>query len=284
MTSPAAAPTMTPGGRLAIRILFVAAAALLLLGTVGALTATAWGLGTTRVLTDSRPLPADMRSLVVNTADLPVAIRITSDASTTEPRVDLRLVTSNRAGSHRLDINTDATSTQVSVGGESPGWLSGARIGEITLVLPPGQARRMTVTTNQQRGVLMARADLDQLIARTARGAVILDGSARRIEVQTRHGSISTDDPISVSESFSATTVEGDISAEFKGSAPRTVDAVSRAGDIVVELPGTGPYWVRTQSGERATVSVPETDDPASAAARVTARSEWGTVVVDSDI
>ncbi len=54
------------------------------------------------------------------------------------------------------------------------------------MVLPPELARRLSVTTQQEDGVLLAQADLDQLIARTEDGAVVLSGSARRIEITHR--------------------------------------------------------------------------------------------------
>ena len=43
------------------------------------------GLSTFRVVTDSKPLPSAMRSLVVDTGQLPVAVRITTDRAATEP-------------------------------------------------------------------------------------------------------------------------------------------------------------------------------------------------------
>ena len=52
-------------------------------------------------------------------------------------------------------------------------------------MLPPDLARRLTVTTQQKIGVVLAYADLDQLIARTDDGEIVLSGSARRIEVHT---------------------------------------------------------------------------------------------------
>lgn len=279
--TPTPPPPLSNGGRLGIRALLITAAAVLVLGSFGVLGAAAVGVGSTRVVTDSRALPATMRSLVITTGDIPMAIRITADPTVTEPRADLRMVTSTRAANQQLDVANGAEGTRVTVSGETPAWLEWARGGEITVALPPDLARRLTVTTNLNTGVLMARADLDQLIARTTNGPVILDGSARRIDVNTRNGSITTSKPISVRESFSATTVEGDITAEFKDAAPRTVDAVSRNGDVTVALPARGPYLVRAQSGESTRVRVPETSNPAAAAAQVTARSDDGAVTVE---
>jgi hypothetical protein len=49
----------------------------------------------------------------------------------------------------------------------------------------------------------------------------------------------------------------------------------------VLALPDPGPYLVRAQSGDSTQVRVPETDDPADAAAQITARSDDGDVVVE---
>ena len=75
---PPASPPLAPGGRTAIRVLLIAVASVLVLGTVGTLGVAAWGLSTFRVVTDSKPLPSAMRSLVVDTGQLPVAVRITA--------------------------------------------------------------------------------------------------------------------------------------------------------------------------------------------------------------
>ncbi len=52
----------------------------------------AWGVASFRVITDSKPLPAAMRSVVVDTGLIPVAVRITADREVGEPRADLRMV------------------------------------------------------------------------------------------------------------------------------------------------------------------------------------------------
>ena len=65
----------------------------------------------------------------------------------------------------------------------------------------------------------------------------MLSGSARRIEVHTDNGDVVTRDPISVSESFSATTIDGDIKVDLKDAAPRTVDATTANGDVIIALP-----------------------------------------------
>lgn len=101
----------------------------------------------------------------------------------------------------------------------------------------------------------MAQADVDQLIARTTNGPVLLSGAAQRIEVQTQHGEVVAREPISVTESFGANTVDGNIAVDFRNAAP----ARSR--------PSAAPamWW----SGF-------------PAAAQLTARSDDGDVVVES--
>jgi hypothetical protein len=275
-------PPLSPGGRTAVRVVLVAVAAVVVVGIVATLGVLAWGLSTFRVITDSQNLPSAMRSLVVDTADMPVAIRVTADRDAREPRASLRLVNSTRAGEHRLAVTTDADGTRVSIDGHTSSILEWARGGEITVTLPPDQARRLTVRTQQDTGVVLAQADLDQLIARTTDGAVVLSGAARRIEVHNVNGDVTSRDPISVTERFSATTADGDITVDFKDTAPRTVEATSRDGDVVIGLPDRGPYLVHAQSGESTKVRVPETDSAATAVAEVTARSDNGDVVVES--
>ena len=90
--------------------------------------------------------------------------------------------------------------------------------------------------------MLMAQADLDQLIARTTNGPVLLSGSARRVEVHSVDGDVITRSAISVTESFGATTIDGDIEVDFK-AAPRTLDATTRDGDISIGLPPRGRTW-----------------------------------------
>ena len=72
-------------------MLLIGAAAVLVLGSLGALSVAAFGLSTFRVITDSKPLPSAMRSLVIDTGRLPVAVRITTDRAATEPRADRRV-------------------------------------------------------------------------------------------------------------------------------------------------------------------------------------------------
>jgi hypothetical protein len=275
-------PSLSPGGRTALRVTLISAAALLVVGGLVALGVTAWGVSSVRVTSDGQGLPRGMRTLVIDTADVPVAIRITSDRDTTEPRVDLRLVTTVRSGEHRLTTTSDGAETRISVEGAPSAMLPWDRGGEITVALPPDQARRLTVRTQQDTGVVLAQADLDQLVARTNDGAIVLSGSARRIEAHTVDGDITAHDPITVTDRFTATTSDGDITVDFGDIAPRVMEATSRDGDVVIGLPERGPYVVRAQSGESSQVEVPETDDVAAAAGQITATSDTGDVVIQS--
>jgi Putative adhesin len=281
LPAPTPPPTLSDGGRTGIRIALITAATLLVVGTLGTLGTVAWGLSTFRVTTDTQNLPATMRSLAIDTGNMPVALRLITDREVSEPRAELRLINSIRGGSHRLIVGNDAGGTRVALEGESTPWLQWTEAGEITVTLPPDQARRLSVTTQQETGVLLAQADLDQLIARTTDGEVILSGAARRIEAHSRNGDVATREPILVTESFSADTADGDIAVDLRDAAPRTVEVTSRRGDVVLALPDPGPYLVRAQSGDSTQVRVPETDDPADAAAQITARSDDGDVVVE---
>jgi Putative adhesin len=277
-------PPLSPGGRTAVRITLVIAAAVLVVGAVASLGTVAWGISSFRVITDSKTLPPAMRSLVVDTGSVPVAVRITTDRDAREPRADLRMVNSTRAGANPLTVTTDPANPRVALSGETSAFLNWGRAGELNLVLPPDVARRLTVTTQQKVGVVLAHSDLDQLIARIDDGEIVLGGAARRIEVHTRSGDVVTRDPISVSESFSANTIDGDITVDLKGAAPPTVAATSKDGDVIVALPPRGPYLVNanTTDVEGATVvRVPQTTDREAAAAVVTARSETGDVIID---
>ena len=277
-------PPLSPGGRTAFRFVLIAAAAVLVVGTLISLGVVAWGVAGFRVITDSKPLPSAMRSVVVDTGSVPVAIRITTDREAREPRADLRMVNSTRAGANPLAVNTDATGTRVTINGEASTFLDWGRAGEITLVLPPDLARKLTVTTQQDNGVVLAQADIDQLIARTDNGEVMLSGSARRIEIHTDNGDVVTREPISVSESFSATTDNGDIKVDFSDAAPRTIDVTTDNGDVIIALPARGPYVVNANTGEEVgatVVRVPQTTDRTAAAAVITARSDNGDVIID---
>jgi hypothetical protein len=281
--APTPPPPLSPGGRTALRVAIVGAAALLVIGTVVALSVVSWGASTFRVVTDSQTLPAQLRTLTIDTGDVPIAVRVTTDRDAREPRVDLRMVRSTRSGDHRLTVTDDRAAARISIAGVSTSFMQWGRAGELVVTLPPETARRLSLTTNQKTGVLMAQADLDELIARTTHGPIMLSGAARRIDASSRFGGIFTREPISVSESFRADTVDGEVTVAFKDSPPATVEASSRHGDVDIDLPGSGPYLVRAQSGGSTSVRVPETSDPADAVTEVTARSDDGDVVIESD-
>jgi hypothetical protein len=275
-------PPLSPGGRTAFRVALIAAAAVLVVGTLASLGTVAWGIASFRVITDSKPLPAGMRSVVVDTGSVPIAIRITTDREAREPHADLRMVNSTRAGANPLVVNGGPADARVTINGEPSAFLQWGRAGQITLVLPPDLARKLTVTAQQDTGMVLAQADIDQLIAHTDTGAVILSGAARRIEIHNVDGAVVTREPIRVTESFSATTETGDIKVDFVETAPRTVEARSQDGDVIIALPVRGPYMVNANTGDGSTtVRVPQTNDRANAAAVVTARSETGDVVID---
>jgi hypothetical protein len=282
--APATPPPLSPGGRTAVRVTLIVAAAVLVVGAVASLGSAAWGISSFRVITDSKSLPIAMRSLVVDTGSVPVAVHITTDRNAREPRADLRMVNSTRAGANPLVVANDPEGPRLTLSDEASAFLDWGRAGELRLVLPPDVARRLTVTTKQQVGVVLAYANLDQLIARTDDGEVVLGGAARRIEVHTETGDVVTGDPISVSESFSATSIDGDIKVDLKDAVPRTVEVTSENGDVVVALPQRGPYVVdanTAEDGGATVVRVPQTTDREAAAAVVTARSETGDVIIE---
>jgi hypothetical protein len=250
-------------------------------GTVLSLGVTAWGVSTFRVVADVTTFPADTRSLVIDTGDVASALRLTTDRNAREPRVSMRLLKSARASEHTLQVSQDAQTTRITVNGGTPDFMGWSRASEITVTLPPEMARRLSVTTAQDKGVLLVQTDLDSLVAENTYGAVVLSGSARRIEVTGQDGTVVTREPISVSESFVAESVDGEVSVDFKDAPPRTVEASTRTGDVAIALPEPGPYLVHA-SGDSARVRVPETTDPARAVAEVTARSDDGSVTVST--
>lgn len=274
-------PSLSPGGRTAARAALVVAALVLVVGVVAGLGVTAWAVSTFRVSTDSAKLPTTMRSLTLDTGEVPVAVRISADREATEPRVNLRLFNATRTGDQQLNVSTEGGDTRIGIAGESTSLLGWARGGELTVTLPPDQARRLKVSTQHEIGVLLVQADLDELIARSTHSSVVLSGAARRVQIHTTDGGVSSRDPISVTEEFIANTSDGNISVDFRDEAPNTVEAVSRGGDIYLRLPQPGPYLVRAQSSQAAKVRVPETNNPANAVAEVTARSDNGDVLIE---
>lgn len=276
-------PALSPGARTTVRAGLVVVAAVLLVGVLVALAGVAFGLTRFRVIAESSALPTSLRTLEIDIDAAPAAVRITSDRSAREPRVDMRMVNSARSDAEPLSISADGTAARVSINPESSEWLRRARAGEITVVVPDEVARRLSVTVRQDMGVVFADTDLDQFTAQTREGAVVLSGSARRIDVDNEHGEVVSRGPISVSESFRAITDTGDVSVEF-GDVPGTVDAESGRGSVVLSLPTPGPYLVNATTGRdrgATVVKVPQTRDADEAVAVVTARSDTGDVVVD---
>jgi hypothetical protein len=273
-------PHLSPTKRTVVRGLLVAAAAILLAGSIVALAVTAWGVSTVRVIAERHDLSSAMRTLDVDTGEVPVAIRITADREVRTPQISMRLVGNRGGDPHRMTVTAQGDQTQVRVEGGAQSVLGWARGGEITVTLPPDQARRMSVRTQQDTGVVVAEADLDQLIARSTDGPVVLRGAARSVEVQTVDGDVTARGPIAVTERFVVTTSDGDVAVDFRSPPPRTVEVTSRDGDVELGLPGFGPYLVRARSDDQTSVRVPETTDAAAAAAVVTAASGSGDVVI----
>ena len=275
-------PPLSPGGRSAIRVLLTVAASVLVIGVVVSLSAMAWGVSNFRVVKDSTTLPNSLTSVTVDTGSVPAVVRITADREAREPRVDMRMVNSVRAGSEPLAVTADGTSARITIDAEPSEFLRWGRAGEITVVLPPELARRVSVTTRQQTGVLFAQADIDELTARTTDGSIVLGGAAKRVDVENEHGDVTTRGSIAITESFRAATTTGDISVEFS-EPPATVDAESDHGDVVLTLPPPGPYFVDATTGRAhgaTVVEVPRTQDRGAAASMINGRSETGDVVV----
>ena len=197
---PTAPPPLSPGGRTAVRGGLVALAGVLITAVIVSLAGFAWGASRFRVVADTITLPATLRALTVDTGPVPAVIRITTDRDVSEPRVDLRLISPARTDVEPLTLGADGRSARVSVSAEPAPMLRWARGGEITVVLPPQLARGLAVTTEQEMGVVMADADVDQLTARTTDGAVVLNGSARRIDITNDHGDVASRNAISVAE------------------------------------------------------------------------------------
>lgn len=275
-----APPALTPGGRSALRAMFVVAAVVLVAGSLIALSVSAFGLSRFRVIADEQSLPADLRALVIDTAEVPAAVTLTTDRDATEPRVSMRMVNAVRSGDQALAIARDGRTTTVTVSGETAGFMRWSRTGQITVTLPPALARDISITVRQDAGVLLAQADVDELIAYGTDGAVVLSGDARRIDVHNENGSVVTREPISVTESFTAETVDGDVVVDFADAAPRVIEATTNNGDVALELPASGPYLVRADSASAPSVQVPQTTDPKRAVAEVTARADDGTVTL----
>lgn len=279
--TPPGPPPLTPGGRTAARAALVIAAVTVIAITLALLTAAAVALSAFRLVTDHRDLPTNMRALTVETASSPMAVRIVSDRDATTPRVDVRMVTTDRGDREELTVTTDASGTLLRVDAPSS-FLAWGDPGELTVTVPPEVGRQLAVTVRQDNGVLITEADLDELTATTTDGTVLLRGTVRRIQVRARDGGIHTRQPISVGESFTAETRDGDVQVRFT-DAPPTIEATTRDGDVDLALPTPGPYLVRAQSDDgSASVRVPQTTDSERAAATVTATTRDGEISVDT--
>lgn len=280
---PTPPPQLTPGTRTTVRAGLVVLAAILLVGVLVALAGAAFGISRFRVIAESSALPTSLRTLEIDIDAAPAAVRITSDRSAREPRVDMRMVNASRSDAEPLSVSADGTAARVSITPASSEWLRKARAGEITVVLPDELARQLAVTVRQDIGVVFADADLDQFSAQTREGVVVLGGSARRIDIDNESGEIVSRRPIAVSESFRASTATGEVSVKF-AEAPETVEAEAGHGDVVLSLPAPGPYLVDVSTGRdrgATVVKVPQTRNVDEAVAVVTARSDTGDVVVE---
>jgi hypothetical protein len=178
-------------------------------------------------------------------------VRLTTDRDAAEPRASMRIVNSPRGGDQTLVVTADGDGTRLTVAGDGSNFMNWGRAGELTVTLPVELARRLSVTVQQDDGVLLAQANVDELVARNTDGAVILSGSARRIDIRSQD------------------------------AAPRKIEVESVDGDIELSLPDQGPYLVHA-SADSTQIRVPETNDPARAVAEVTARSTDGNVSVST--
>jgi hypothetical protein len=220
-----------------LRVLIVILAALPSFGTLGSLGAFAFGLSTSRVVTDTQLLPASMRLLSVDTGDLPVTVRLATEVNAKEPRVDLRIVTSTE--DMRQALTKDDTGSRVTVRNRGFRFPQYNRAGEIKIILPPSVARELSVTVKQRTGSLSTDADLDQLAAKTDDDAVIPGGSARRVDINVGRGDINTTNSIAVTESFRAETQFGSISVKVPSGAAHYRSGCHRRRDGGAARPGS---------------------------------------------
>lgn len=273
-------PALTPGGRSAMRSLLVVTALVVTLSAAAGIGGLAWGISSVRVAAETETLPADFSSLTIDTGDLPTAIRIASDRNAHEPRVRMRLLNTAKDDHQALKVTRNGGAVSLTVTGTPSPLFDFGPPGEIMVTLPPDVAHRLSVTTKQQVGVMLSLTDLDQLTVHNTDGAVILGGNARRIEIHTQSGDVQTREPIVVTDAFIADSTDGHIAVDFKEVAPRTVEVTNRDSDIDITVPTGGPYLVRAQAGDHAQVRVPQTEDPARAAAQITARAPEGSISV----
>lgn len=277
-----APPQLSPGGRTAVRAALLIAGVTILAGTLALLSTGAVGLSAFRLVTAHQSLPAGMRVLTVDTADSPVAVRIIADRNATEPRAEVRMLTTGRAERQELIVTDEPGGTVLRVQGQTS-FLALGDPGEVTVTLPAELGRRLAVTVRQDTGMLMVDADLDELTATAADATVRLRGTLRHADIRTENGDILARQPISVTESFAAATVDGSVEVRFADVPPR-VGASTRNGDVSIALPAPGPYLVRAQSANGPSrVRVPETTDAAAAVAEVNAGTENGSVTIETN-
>jgi hypothetical protein len=150
---------MPEGTHSAMRVVLAVIGTLVTLGSLVSLGVIAVGLGSVRIVTETRALPTDMRLLAIDTGDVPAVVRLITDADAREPRVDLRMVT---RGDTQLTVAEDAGDSRVTLNDSGSGFLWFNRTGEIRVILPPDVARELSVTVNQQARSLANTASLDQ--------------------------------------------------------------------------------------------------------------------------
>jgi len=269
-----------PTRRTMIRTLLVVVALVVTFAGAVGIGGLAWGIGSLRIAAHTQVLPPGMQSLTIDAGATPLVIRLTADRDVREPQVRMRLLRTTQSSETALNVVKNGDIVGLTVAGAPSPVFDFGPPGEITVTLPPDMAHRLSVSTKQQKGMLLAQTELDQLTVRSTEGSVSLDGAARRIEVHTTSGEIRTRQPISVTESFLAESDNGHIAVDFRDAAPRVVQATARDTDIAIDLPPEGPYFVRARAGEKVTVRVPQTDDLADAAAQITARTDDGSVLI----
>lgn len=280
--NPTGTDSTAPGTnrRSTIRRSLVVIALAVTLATAVGVSGLAWGIGSLRVVARSESLPDGMRALTIDTGDMPTVIRITSDRNVREPHVRMRLVSTAQTDRAAVNVTQNGDAVGLTVAGAPLRLFDVGSPGEITVTLPPYVAHRLSVTTKQQTGALLTQTDLDLLTVHSTEGAVLLGGNARRVDIHTAGGEIRTRDAISVTDAFIAETDSGRIAVDFRDAAPRTVQASGRDTDIEIALPPAGPYMVHAQASDDLKVRVPQTDNPARAAAQITARADDGSVVI----
>ncbi|WP_082973861.1 hypothetical protein [Mycobacterium sp. E740] len=263
--------------RIAMRVVLVVIAALTCVGALGGLGVLAFQIAGSRVVTDAQTLPAGMRTLGIDSRDAPTVVRVVTDPSADESRVEVRMVT--RTGASPLVVEAGDAGARVAVDGSGSRFLGFNSGAELTIRLTPDVARELSVTVHQRAGSLSVGADLDRLVAKADNASVTLGGSAHVVDVEVGTGDISTSTGIAVTEAFRASTESGGASVQLH-TAPRTTEVLA-TGNVTVKLPGPGPYRVRAETDMThgaTTVSVPETTDPG--APEVTAHSKNGDVQV----